>query len=228
MLTRRATLLGMLLAPLISGCGGLPTFRYRLTVEVDTPEGLKTGSSVVEVESAVARFPHASAWSSHRGEAVAVDLGSRGVLFALLGGPKNPDWANGIATSVLTSDPPSGGGAGLEDWADRVRSIAGISRPGEVPPQWYPFMVRFRDIADPRTVEEVEPEELSRAFGPGVRIRRIWLQITEDEVEFTLKHRLPWWDRYVEQDFDGSPSRVIDFSAGLTAQMNSRSFSTEV
>ena len=27
-----------------------PDYRYRLTVEVDTPEGLKIGSSVIEVE----------------------------------------------------------------------------------------------------------------------------------------------------------------------------------
>ena len=40
----------------LAGCGDvlgrdLPSYRYRLTVEVNTPEGLKTGSSVIEVES---------------------------------------------------------------------------------------------------------------------------------------------------------------------------------
>jgi hypothetical protein len=38
---------------LLAGCGGesLPTYRYKLTVEVETPEGLRAGSAVREVEA---------------------------------------------------------------------------------------------------------------------------------------------------------------------------------
>ncbi|MEP0393170.1 MAG: hypothetical protein ABJ205_00340 [Erythrobacter sp.] len=45
-------------ALLLGGCGAedvAPDYRYRLTVEVDTPEGLKTGSSVIEVSTKVAK-----------------------------------------------------------------------------------------------------------------------------------------------------------------------------
>ena len=62
------------------------TYRYRMTVEVDTPDGLKTGSSVIEVKTT--QWP---AWISPSGSRVAsrkasgeapfVDLGERGILF---------------------------------------------------------------------------------------------------------------------------------------------------
>lgn len=38
-----------------SGPGTTPDYRYRLTVEVGTPDGLKTGSSVIEVEQSLGR-----------------------------------------------------------------------------------------------------------------------------------------------------------------------------
>jgi hypothetical protein len=55
-----------------------------------------------------------------------------------------------------------------------------------------PLLVRFRDVGDPRTVEAVDPEDLSASFGPGVSLRRLLFELTSDEPEFTLANRLPW------------------------------------
>lgn len=63
------------------------TIRYRLTLAVNTPEGIKTGSGVIEVTYAKAvRLLGSSAeiTTGVKGEAVVVDLGKRGILFALL------------------------------------------------------------------------------------------------------------------------------------------------
>ena len=64
------------------------TWRYRITVEVETPEGIKTGSAVREVSNAASSirfgFPESTSPPEVRGEAVVVDLGERGVLFALI------------------------------------------------------------------------------------------------------------------------------------------------
>ena len=75
-----------------TGCGKptLPDYRYRLTVEVDTPQGLRTGSSVIQVASSVSG-PYALrpgvVSTQVKGEAVAVDLPGGKVLFALLSKP---------------------------------------------------------------------------------------------------------------------------------------------
>ena len=62
---------------LVPACGEqLPTYRYRMTVEVETPEGLRTGSSVIEVRTRQGPgFPGPEAAgiaTDVRGEAVAV------------------------------------------------------------------------------------------------------------------------------------------------------------
>jgi len=85
-------MLGMLAGgavALLSGCGlfGNPSYRFKMTVDVETPEGLKTGSSVYEVETTGSRDLVAGGKGSRfmfRGEAVAVDLPDGRTLFALL------------------------------------------------------------------------------------------------------------------------------------------------
>ena len=59
-LAGRARVAVLALAPLaLAACGlsedGAPDYRYRLTVEVDTPQGVKTGSSVIEVQQRFVR-----------------------------------------------------------------------------------------------------------------------------------------------------------------------------
>ena len=76
----------------LAGCTST-TIRYRLTLEVDTPEGVRTGSGVIEVKYVkLGQTLGASAeWKAEvRGEAVTVDLGERGTLFALLAEGADP------------------------------------------------------------------------------------------------------------------------------------------
>src|SRR5438309_1636020 len=77
---------------MLMGCDSYSySFRFRLTVEVDTPEGLRTGSSVIEVTVHVP----SSFWKSMavvtsetQGEAVFVDVGNgRNVIATLMFGP---------------------------------------------------------------------------------------------------------------------------------------------
>ena len=93
-MTRRSflELLGTaVLVPLIGCAGPRFTYRYRMTVEVDTPAGLRTGSSVIEVTTRWDNAPpHASGVHSRvRGQAVAVDMPGGDTLFALLRNDKS-------------------------------------------------------------------------------------------------------------------------------------------
>ena len=62
------------------------SWRYEVTITVDTPEGVKTGSAVHEISNSkgLFGFPDAGNPADIEGEAVVVDLGERGVLFALI------------------------------------------------------------------------------------------------------------------------------------------------
>ena len=59
-----------------------PGHKYRLTVEVETPEGVKAGSSVISVhpDRGYSRKGH----TGIKGDAVLVDLGGGKILVALL------------------------------------------------------------------------------------------------------------------------------------------------
>jgi hypothetical protein len=196
----------------VSACGimgeRLSDYRYRLTVEVETPEGLRSGSSVIEVHTTLAgkpKLPDTNALSiSVIGEAVDVDLGKRGVLFALLRSEDDIGWAGGamnLVTLTLPTTPyaewhePIVANQGLHvlpRYAPHAHSPVGLPAHLNDPPKDYPMLVRFGDPADPRTIERVNPDDLSATFGEGVKLRRITVQLTDDPVSAGIEQRFRW------------------------------------
>src|SRR3546814_5723924 len=77
-------------ALLLCGCERTDTLRYRMTVEVETPTGVRSGSSVIE--TTITKGPRTGQGSgltaTMKGEPVAVDLGSGPPLLALLNGDR--------------------------------------------------------------------------------------------------------------------------------------------
>jgi len=206
----------------------LPTYRYRMTVEVETPEGLRTASSVIEVRTIRGSGfpgPEAAGISSRAiGEAVAVDLGRRGTLFALLRGPPELDWAldyaQGIAPAVLLPGLVDRSGT-PEAWGNNLGALKEVRGSVALRADQYPLLVRFRDIANPRTVERVNVDDLAAAFGEGVRLRRISVEITEDPVTEGIIRHLPWWHEFAETQLDGD--RLVR-SAELANNLNQLAF----
>lgn len=178
---------------LVSACdNGSATYRYRLTVDVETPEGLRTGSSVIEIRTDPrAPLQAGGIVSRVRGEAVAVDLGPRGRLFALLSSRTDPENATRLAQAALQPD-LFGKGGNAEAWIERRRALREVRGRADVSISYYPMLVRFRDVRNSLTVEEVQPNNLSRAFGTGVRLARISVEITDEPVSSQLNNVLPW------------------------------------
>ncbi|MEP6868046.1 MAG: hypothetical protein ABJA20_05980, partial [Novosphingobium sp.] len=93
MMARRGVI-GMLAAlgsvTMLAGCGLFGksvSYRYRMTVEVETPQGLKSGSSVIQVVQTEQQGLEGSHLDVRvTGEAVAVDLPGGQTVFALLDG----------------------------------------------------------------------------------------------------------------------------------------------
>ena len=174
------------------------TYRYKLTVEVETPEGLRSGSAVREVSWAkgVNITPEATTASmTHRGEAVMVDLPHGQALFALM----SPD---GQETPALAF-----GSARQSRWSDRsIKVLEPLLEAEAVYGQsGYPRLVRFRDINDPKTVEKVDPIHLSAAFGPGYRLKRITAQIVDDRLSDRISTVLNWLGQYPEPRLEKIP-----------------------
>ena len=177
-----------------------PTYRYRLTVEVDTPAGVRSGSSVIEVEQRLGRpmsNPGGMAIDRRaRGQAVMVDLPDGRTLFALLRSEDETDWAS----SVMQTAAPRIEGEPFEERFDNMLLIDGeVELPRRWPPvagglelAGWPMLVTFADLADPTSVTLVDPDDLAATFGEGVALRRITVEMTDDPVTEGIEERLGW------------------------------------
>lgn len=199
------TILGLLaggLAELLGGCGSRNRLRYRMTIEVEVPGAIESGSAVREV-----RYKSGSGWFPFgesrgrtyvKGEAVAVDLPGGRTLFALLSGADGyVDYAGqGISTIFKVMDRDIGPEGGPHElWP----SIPSIREPITNP---LPLLVTFRDITDPTSIERIEPANLAASFGPGYALHRITIQITDNAVTTGIERRLAWWLDKTRKRFD--------------------------
>lgn len=207
MMARRRTL-GLLLGgavALLGGCGLVtnhPAFRYRVTIEVDTPQGLRSGSSVIEVRAGEVGTTLGGAGVEVSGEAVAVDLPGGQTLFALLRGEAENDWAGRVMFDV-TPRPRSEPGQEKKSFGRRIEAILDNHKLNVVPRMkpaafdadppisGYPIMVGFMNIKDPKTVVRVDPDNLAGSFGDGVKLRRITVQLTDDAMTTGIEKKLP-------------------------------------
>jgi len=58
----------------------------------------------------------------------------------------------------------------------------------------YPLLVTFTAITDPKTVQQVDLDNLAGTFGPGVLMKRITLEITDEPVtKGKIERVLGWW-----------------------------------
>ena len=206
LMTRRRLigLLGGAATLLLVGCGVVKSyapFRYRLTVEVETPAGLRSGSSVIEVTAGEVRSTLGGAGVDVRGEAAAVDLPGGQTLFALLRYEDHGGWAGDAMFDVVPY--PSDKSIPIDDrFGAHVQAVI-ADRTLHVVPRTtknvsdkdvsaYPMLVRFGDIRDPKSVALVNPDDLAASFGAGYRLRRMTVQRTDDPVTVGIEKRLGW------------------------------------
>lgn len=175
-------LLLLLLALLsLSGCERY-SWRQKLTITVETPAGEVSASSVSEVR-----------WAKHwiqtdgmgwdydlTGEAVVLEVTPGRYLFALLKGAGTTEYMGSVApASIAGLESRVIDGALFDEVQDKRDRAAGVIA---VPEYQYPLMVTFGDIADPKSVALVDPADLAASFGPGVRLKAVTLEVTEEPV----------------------------------------------
>ena len=182
----------------LAGCwGNTYTYKQKLTVVVQTPDGEASGSAVTEVRANVGDqgvLSEAIVNYRVRGEATVVDLGHGKYLFALLssGGERTATeyWAMDAFYKRVMPDYPSGSIDRLNTFYAALLSLrdrASMAR------DQYPLLVTFSDINVPASVKEVKPGDLPAAFGDGYRLKSITLEITDEDVtRDNIQRVLPW------------------------------------
>lgn len=149
---------------------GSDSVRYRLTYDVEVDGQVRSGSGVVEVGSQVT------------GEAIVIELGEGRYLFSLLAGrlvqfnswsthATSPDKLLWLAFDCGNT------------WGSELYRCLNSTMPStELPFMLLPALATFEDINDPASLRLVDPEDLAAYFGPGISLKRVTIEITNDPV----------------------------------------------
>jgi hypothetical protein len=173
-----------------------PNHKYRLTIEVETPEGVKSASGVMAVHPD--RSYSRGGKTTTRGDAVFVDLGGGKNLVALLAHVEKSvefDEINYVALRAYRA-------AGQNVSFNQMSRLTGtVAVEGTV----IPVLVSFADPADPGTARAVQPDSIESALGKGIRLRGISAEVVPngvwpldfggplgDPVTRGIETKLPW------------------------------------
>ncbi len=175
----------------LNACVESYSWKEKVTLVVETPSGLKTGSSIVEVGLSFERFlpghPGGRTHISIRGESPFVEIAPGRYIFSLIYIHSLKGSANPLAPAVLQRELPS-------DYPERGRELSRLNAKKVLNAQQYPILVTFDDLRYPDTVRRLESSDFRQIFGPGVRLREIVLETNpaEGEAEKKLISILPW------------------------------------
>lgn len=172
------------------------SWRQKLTLVVETPEGQVSGSSVVEVR--VSFYQGGQIMSGTEvhydltGEAAVVEVLPGRYLFALMGDSEELFFR---AAKDRFEEMTRG------EW---LRAIPGQTEPVTLTGDLIPMLVTFDDTTKPETVRQVNAADLAAAFGEGVRLKAVTLEVTDEAVtEGRVEGVLSWWPQMLR---DGMPS----------------------
>jgi hypothetical protein len=191
---------------LSAGCEKLPTYRYKVTVKVDTPRGPRTGSSIIEIGGRLEPklLPDmAGASLKVRGEAAIIELPNGRLLFALLGATSTGASPLLLQRRLLTPQEQS------LPYAEFGRVLAHAHRSTSLDPKDYPLLVTFSDLRRPETIQVVTPDGVS-VVSPGARIVAVTIATTEELVpRHTVTSKLPWLKQAINLPVEDRGSRIV-------------------
>lgn len=146
-----------------------PGHKYRMTVEVETPAGVKSASGVLAVTPYRGYTPGGKTRAS--GDAVFVDLGGGKNLVALLAHLDKTLDLDGINYVALRAYPVATG--------QRVNFNDMSKQSGVVPVRGalIPVLVTFADLASPGSARVVLPDDAEAVLGKSFRLRGIAAEV---------------------------------------------------
>lgn len=211
-------------ALVLAACNeGLPDYRYKMAIHVNTPAGERVFSSVRAVRSRFVSSIMSSVGQTIRdeleGEAVILDLPDGRTAFALLARRDDSDLAVYSTGPALGPQIPERAYANFLNRAvsrrqqmvelrgafELPRTVAHnpSHRTDYKPKQTWPLFVVFDDPARPASIREVSPESLG--------VRAITIEITDEPITTGIDQRLPWLADYRRErrNLAGNDSGVV-------------------
>src|SRR6266568_2144223 len=173
-----------------------PGHKYRLTIEVETPEGRKSAAGILAVhpDRSYSRGGH----TRIAGDAVFVDLGGGKNLVALLAHIDGKLELDGMNYVALRAYLASGKRVSFNEMSRTTGSVP-------VKGALIPVLVTFADQADPGTARNVPSDDAEAVLGKGYRLQGITAEAVPngfwpldfggalgEPVTRGIQTRLPW------------------------------------
>ncbi|PQA88581.1 hypothetical protein CW354_09875 [Marinicaulis flavus] len=177
----------LIAALMLAGCAPAGENKITLNVKVTAhalADGVPhEGSSVLEIK--LRRTPNSLSGMAMsmklKGEAVILDMGRDRTAYFLL-----KDYVHDILNGYDVA--PSAGSVD-ETSFDKLQAASGVI---DVPRKQYPKIAAFKDETDPATVYEVDPDDFADAFGPGVELTGLTLELVDEPMTEKIAQRLAW------------------------------------
>ena len=191
----------------LSGCSDTYEWNEKVTLEVETPDGLKTASSVqaIKLIHTWAGLPEMKgASASLKGEAVVLEVLPGRFLFALLSSERDRSRRlNLFYNSELDDLYRRELGLKAGEYKNRTvpeKVALTLRTKGHamaMPTYYYPLLVTFKDINDPASVQKISPGNLSAVFGSGVKLKRITFEIVDEQMTHgKIETVIKWFSKY--------------------------------
>jgi len=193
----------------LAGCAKSESYRYRLTLVVNTPDGIKRASTVGEVVFWDVSIPARGTMHKLRGNALYLDLGPGArPLVALLTHRHHAGYDDAIRWSSeagpdtrllmqLFGEKPS------DDFMNDVPRIAAKRGSRRLARDKLPDLVTFANVNDPGSVIEVDPNDLQATLGQGISWNEITIEVVDEPATKGIEQKLPWIPYYHCAMLDG-------------------------
>lgn len=194
MKTMRFFAILVVVAMALSSCGRKYPFELnaKFTVTIDTPEGVKTASSVVNFKVVYSdpnfdflRFPEEGVSDDFfKGEAITINVDKNRVMFVLLTSQR----VNLLAQTLTYDDLIRKYGAiadapiGTRKIQERIDELKSKGTVLDIPSELYLYFVTFDDIKNPDKLIKVDPANLAATFGPGYSLKSLTMSYTDEPV----------------------------------------------
>ncbi|NCO48634.1 MAG: hypothetical protein GW850_08390 [Sphingomonadales bacterium] len=194
-----------------------PWVHFKIIVDVEADGKTYSGSSVLGMQFANrTRTGQKGLYHSvaMKGEAPFVEVGDHGTLFALLSVNKNGGFTSNDAIFFIPINSLLGSRSSdlvvdmtqLSKMEGKGSELSCLEESSDK--MDCPVLARFDDINVPTSIEQVDPKYLAKSFGPGVNLKSIRFEITDEPITEKIAAKLPWLMRTPELEY-GIPVRIF-------------------
>lgn len=176
---------------LIPACSEeMPRYRYKMTVQISTPEGTREGSGVLEKRAHQrTSFPgpeHGGVFGYLVGEAVRVDLGSGRAAYALLAGEDASGGEYIVQNAIIRQKILGDIKYNKIPYHVLSSKISSKKYKISLEKEFYPLVVIFSDEKNPHTMENIKNNK-NKYY-----IKSITIESTKDDITYKIENHIPW------------------------------------